>query len=118
MRLRHIDLTRSIPPHDHPDVVTGGVYMLKSVVSQGVGFYITSGVATRHTFHGYTTLQFHLGSHLHQFDPPGHNHSRLVELWEVVDEEEFMPVIELEQMIRQRRRLQRQFRAYRRRQNA
>lgn len=116
MRLVQIDLSRSEPPHEHPDVVTGHVYLLKSeyqIPAPG-GFNVTSGVAMRHNFHGYSTLQFHVGSHLAQFDPPGHNHSSLVELWEVLDEPD-IPAVQALELLREERRQRRGERTSRRR---
>lgn len=114
MRLVQIDLSRSVPPHEHPDVVNGHVYLLKTMPYTGEVLYITSGRATRHSWHGYSTLQFHVGSHLAQFDPPGHNHSSLVELWEVLDEPD-IPAVQALELLREERRQRRGERTERRR---
>lgn len=115
MRLVQIDLSRSEPPHEHPDVVTGHFYLLKNYNESFLdGFHVQAGKAMRHSFHGYSTLQFHVGSHLSQFDPPGHNHSRLVELWEVLDEPD-IPAVQALELLREERRQRRSERTNRRR---
>lgn len=81
MRLVPIDLDRSELPHEHPDVVNGRYYLLVKTPFEGRPI-IHMGTASRAWF----GIMFHCGGYNVQFDPPGHNSSNLLELYEIRDE--------------------------------
>lgn len=123
MRLVQIDLSRSTPPNEHPDILDKEYYLLKMQSDAHIdGFFIQGGRAHRYRRNGGTELQIHVGSHMFHFNPPGYNHSRIIEMWHVIDEPagpigfiSMDQIEEVEQIIRQDRRERRTGRSTRRR---
>lgn len=78
MKLVQIDLNKSVSPHEHPDIKNDQLYVIKEQ-----DCVLRVGYAGRVWF----GITFNMGNWYHQFDPPGKNKSRLLEIWEIVDEE-------------------------------